>query len=108
MDLRTFYQKVREVESSIAEDPTLVTSLQTSEGGKPGIISEVTRANAARMIAEGKARLTSGEEAKVHRAHLQANLERMRRDLEARNLQVTVISEAELRRMRDGGRGTKG
>ena len=39
MDLRTFYQKVREVQSSIADDPTLVTSLQTPEGGKPGIIS---------------------------------------------------------------------
>jgi len=108
MDLRTFYQRVREVASSIADDPTLVTSLQTPEGGKPGIISEVTRTNAARMIAEGKARLASGEEAEAHRAHLQASLERMRRELESRNLQVTVISEAELRRMRDGGRGSKG
>jgi hypothetical protein len=64
MDLRQFYRKIREVESSIAEKYPLVTSYATGDGGKEGGVVEVPRYQAARMIVEGKARLSTDEERK--------------------------------------------
>jgi hypothetical protein len=62
MDLRYFFQKVRENESLIDEAFTLVTSIETAEGGKPGTVTEVSRALAARMIAQGIAEFASAAE----------------------------------------------
>lgn len=66
MDLRQFFKKIREVEASLAEHFPLVSSLETGDGGKPGVLSEVPRCQAARMILEGKARLASEEEKQVY------------------------------------------
>jgi hypothetical protein len=64
MDLRQFYRKIREIESTIPDKYPLVTSLATGDGGKEGLVSEVPRYQAARMIVEGKARLSTDEEKK--------------------------------------------
>jgi hypothetical protein len=66
MDLRQFYRKIRGVEASIPEPYPLVTSLGTADGGKEGLVAEVPRFNAARMIVEGKARLATDDEKKSH------------------------------------------
>ena len=66
MDLRQFFKKIREVEAGIVEQFPLVASVETGDGGKSGVLSEVPRYQAARMIVEGKARLASGEEKQVY------------------------------------------
>ncbi len=63
MDLRIYYRKVREAEAKIAEPFAVVMSLETSDGGKPGVMSEVTRFSAAKQVAEGRARVATAEEA---------------------------------------------
>jgi hypothetical protein len=67
MDLKIFYQKVRETETTIADDPVLVVSLETGDGGRPGVVSEVPRLVGARMIVEGKARLAVEHEISEYR-----------------------------------------
>ena len=62
MDLRVFYQKMRKIEQEITSDHPVVVSLETPDGGKPGIRTEVTRENAARMIVEGRCRLATKSE----------------------------------------------
>ena len=62
MDLRVFYQKIRQLEQEIEEPHVVVVSLETPDGGKPGVKTEVTRENAARMVVEGRARLASSSE----------------------------------------------
>jgi hypothetical protein len=62
MDLRGYYQKIKEIESKIADLFTVIVSLETADGGKPGMHTEVSRALAARMIVEGIARLATPEE----------------------------------------------
>jgi len=64
MDLRQFYRKIREIESSIPDKYPFVTSLATDDGGKEGVLAEVPRYQAARMIVESKARLATDEEKK--------------------------------------------
>jgi hypothetical protein len=72
MDLRQFYRKIREIESSIPDKYPFVTSLATDDGGKEGVLAEVPRYQAARLIVEGKARLATDEEKKEYLDNLAA------------------------------------
>ncbi len=67
MDLRVFYQKIRSVENEIKEPHVVVLSLDTPDGGKAGLRTEVSRGHAAKMVVEGSARLASVEEAEEFR-----------------------------------------
>ena len=62
MDLRLFYRKIREVEAAIEGAYPIVVSLATPDGGIAGVLSEVSRAAAARQIVEGKVRLANETE----------------------------------------------
>ena len=62
MDLKAFYQKMRKLEQEITKDHVVVVSVETPDGGKPGIRTEVSRENAARMITEGRCRLATKSE----------------------------------------------
>src|SRR5690242_15334289 len=63
MDLKIYYQKVREKRASIAEAFPVVVSQETGDGGKDGVLTEVTPDLAAKMIVDGTAHLASAEEA---------------------------------------------
>lgn len=106
MDLRVFYQKIRQVEASLAEKDVVVISHETPDGGRAGVPSEVPKAVAARMIVEGKARLASAEESTTFREQ-RAEAKREADQLAAAGrVQVTVISDSDLRALR--GNGKKG
>jgi hypothetical protein len=62
MDLRVYYQKIRKIEAEIADEFPVVVSRETSDGGKPGLKSQVPRYLAARLIAEDKASLATAEQ----------------------------------------------
>ncbi len=68
MDLRAYFQKIRKVESELAEPFVVVVSRETADGGKPGVKTEVPRALAARLIVEDHAALASPEEAEAFRS----------------------------------------
>lgn len=73
MDLRVYYRRIREVESTLPEPFVVLVSLATPDGGKAGVTTEVSRHAAARLIADGRARIASGEEAaKFHLENQQA------------------------------------
>ncbi|HLJ47564.1 MAG TPA: hypothetical protein VKU01_16225 [Bryobacteraceae bacterium] len=67
MDLRAYFQKIRSTEKSIAAEHVIVVSLETQDGGREGQSSEVTRANAAKLIVDGKARLATPAESAAYR-----------------------------------------
>jgi hypothetical protein len=62
MDVRIFFQKVRQVEAAITTPHAVVVSLETPDGGKAGTMTEVSRIMASRLVVENKARLASDEE----------------------------------------------
>jgi hypothetical protein len=68
MDLRKYYKAIREIETKIEGAYAIVTSLDTPDGGKAGIQSEVPRALAARMVVQGAARLATGDERRAFEA----------------------------------------
>jgi len=62
MDLRIYYQKVRDVEAKIAEEFPFVVSRETPDGGKAGVKTQVPRRIAAKLIVEGLAELPETKE----------------------------------------------
>jgi hypothetical protein len=63
MDLRAYYQKIRRIEAGIPEEAVVMVSRETPDGGRAGVLTEVPRAVAARLIADEKADLATTDEA---------------------------------------------
>ena len=93
MDMRTFFQKIKQVETAIPDEFVIVVSLETPDGGKPGVMTEVVRSRAARLVVEGRARLASVEEACEFRQEAKDAVEAFARAERAQNVRVMVIPE---------------
>ena len=91
MDLRAYYRKVREVESSLPQAFVILVSRETPDGGKAGVMSEVSRLSAAKQVAEGRASVATEEEATAfHQNNL--NAKRVADEAAALNrMQVVVM-----------------
>lgn len=66
MDLRQYYLSIQQLEESIQGNAVVVVSTDTDDGGRAGILSEVTRHVAARMVVEGRAMLATPEQQASH------------------------------------------
>ena len=96
MDVRQYYRKIREVEAVLTEPYPLLVSLDTPDGGKAGLVSEVSRTLAARMIVEGCAVLASEAEQEQYwerQAEMKKSLEKAEM---ARRVQVAIITDSDL------------
>ena len=96
MDLRAYYKKVREAEAELAGEHVVIVSFATSEGGKDGVPTEVPRAIAARLIAEGRGRAGTADEAAAFRDAMREAREKHEREEAARRMQVMVIPSYEM------------
>lgn len=103
MDLRDYYQKLREAQATMASEHVVVVSLATSDGGKAGVRTEVRRAEAARMIVDQRARLASEEEADEYRREVRETRDRAEQAAALERMQVTIISDSELKALRERG-----
>ena len=107
MDLRVYYQKIREMETKIADEFPLVVSVETADGGKGGTKTEVPRRLAAKLLVEGTVRLASKDEMKAHREALAEAKRVADRAAAAAKVQLTVLSVTELDKLRGEARGNK-
>ena len=107
MDMRIYYTKIHNVEASLPNDWNIVISLDTAEGGKAGIASEVTRRNAARLIVDGRARIATEDEARAFRESLIEAKRAVDEANAASRIQVTLVPTADLQALKSGSRPTK-
>jgi hypothetical protein len=87
---------MREIESTINEPFPVVVSLETPDGGKAGMLTEVSRFNAAKMIIEGRALLANDSQKQTYReqqAMLRSAAEKA--DL-AKRVQVAILADSDL------------
>jgi hypothetical protein len=95
VDLKAYFKKVAEIAETLVEGDQLVVSQETSDGGKAGVMTEVTKAIASRLIAEGKARLAT----EVEKSQWLAELEEKRKHFEqavlAKTVHLQVVRELE-------------
>jgi hypothetical protein len=107
MDLRAYYQRIRDAAAAIEEPFPIVMSLATADGGKEGMPIEVTRQLAAKMMVEGSARLASAAEARQFREQ-QAEAKRLAdQAAAAARVQLTVLTTDDLNRLRNPGKHAK-
>lgn len=107
MDVKTYYQRIREMEATIATPYTVVMSLPTEDGGKRGVLVEVPRHLAAKMIVEGSAEIAPEQQAAQF---LQAQLAACKAAGEAAvaaKLEVTMLPSDELKRLTEDVRKLK-
>jgi hypothetical protein len=101
MDLRSYYRKVRDAETTLTGEHIVMVSLETSEGGKPGVLTEVPRTIAAKLIAEMRARVATDDESlEFHETHREAR-EASEQEEAAKRVQVMVIPSHELKKQRE-------
>jgi hypothetical protein len=74
MELRNYFQKIKQVESTIEDPFTLVVSLETGDGGKAGTFTEVSRSLAAKLIVNGLARLADAAEKQAYYGQMPAEM----------------------------------
>jgi hypothetical protein len=97
MDLRVYYSKVREAEATLTEEHPVMVSLATSEGGKAGVRTETPKHIAARLIAEGRARVATPEEAEQFRELHREARARYEQQEASRRIQVVMIPQTDLK-----------
>lgn len=97
MDVKQYYRKINEAEAGLKDKYPMVISLETADGGKAGIVSEVSRALAAKLIVEGRAVLASEPEIERYRSE-QASAKRNAERAElAKRVQVAIIADPDLK-----------
>lgn len=96
MDVKEYYRKVRGIESTIDGEFAVVVSNETADGGKAGRKTEVAKLQAAKLVAEGRARLATEEETRQYFAEIADR----RKEIENANLQqrLGMAAVAELER----------
>ncbi len=104
MNLKGYYKNIRETEETITEEFPIVVSLDTPEGGRAGVTTEVTRAMAAKGVVERWARLASDDEAQSFREASRQARRAIQEEDARRKLQVTVIADSDLRDLREAVR----
>ena len=107
MDLKLYYQKMREAKARITDEFPVMMSQETDDGGKPGILTEVTREIAARMLVEGTARVAGAAEAVAFRERQEEALRAVEQAIAATKVQLTVVPTNELTRLRGAARAAK-
>jgi hypothetical protein len=93
VDLRQYFKKLRDTENGLADRYPLVVSLETSDGGTAGTVSEVTREQAAKLIVENCARLANEAEKKIYFDKQASEKKAADRAEMARRVQVTIIGQ---------------
>lgn len=100
MDLTAYYQKIRTTEAAITDTYPIVVSLATPDGGKAGVMTEVTRAIAAKMIVNGEASLAPTAAAAAFRTSAVAAKAAADQAAAASKMQFAVLTPAELNKLK--------
>ena len=101
MDLRLYYQKIRDTAAKIEDEFPVLVSRETGDGGKAGTLTEVPRRIAAKMVVEGTAQVASPAQ-KASFRDAQAEAKRVADQLSAAaQVHVTVLSSSELDKLKN-------
>jgi|WetSurMetagenome_2_1015567.scaffolds.fasta_scaffold465438_2 hypothetical protein len=107
MDLRGYYKRIQELEQTIDSKDIWVVSVETPDGGKAGVITEVPKRIGCQMVVEGRARLATSEEAQDFLTCQQEQRQSAEQLQASRRLQIGVISDQDLRSIKAALRPSK-
>lgn len=93
MDLKGYFRKVKDLEKKIQDRDFYVVSLATQDGGKAGVMTQVSRRVGCQLIVEGKAREAKDDEVAKFEAELAARRLAHEKQEAVSRIQVQVISD---------------
>lgn len=91
MDLRQYYKKLHELEASIPEAHVLVVSLDSGDGGKEGVMTEVSRRNACQLILDGRAKRAEPKQDEDFRLNEMLKRDEFQRSKTASRIQFQMV-----------------
>lgn len=97
MDLKQYFKKIKDTEETIASPYPFIVSLDTADGGKAGIVMEVSRHQAAKAIVENRAILATEEQKKAYVERESARKKAIEKADIARRLQIAIVSDPQFR-----------
>lgn len=100
MDLKLYYQKVRDAALQIEEPFPVVVSRETADGGKDGVLTEVAQGLAAKMVVEGSARVATAAEAEEFRQRHADERLALEQAAAAAKVQLAVLSSDDLNKLK--------
>jgi len=95
VDLKQYFRKMREIEGTIIEPFVFIVSLETPDGGKAGMVTEVSRFSAAKMIIEGRAVLASESQKEAYLAQQETARNAAEKAQLAKRVQVAILADPE-------------
>ena len=101
MDLRMYYQKIRDVEATIPTQYVVTISKATDDGGKSGLPVEVTRPVAAKMVVDGWAVLATAAQTTAFQQQQAAAFKAAQEAAAAARVEVTMVSSTDLKKLTD-------
>ncbi len=100
MDIRMYFEKMREIEASISEPFVVVSSLPTPDGGKAGNLTQVARHAAAKLLVENRARLANEDEVREYKDRADRTRAEAEQALAKSRLQFTLLTDQESKALR--------
>ena len=89
MDLKRYYHEIRETEKALPP-VCVIRSLETQDGGVAGVLTEVTRQVAARMIVERRAERANEKDSGQFLAKRRAASEEAQKQAELKQYRVVL------------------
>ena len=100
MDLKLYFHKIRTIEATIPGEHAVVVSLETSDGGREGQLSEVSRAVAAKLVVQGKGRLANEQETDEFKAATREAIKVADETSMKDRVQLNVLNECDVELLR--------
>ncbi|MBL8179946.1 MAG: hypothetical protein JNK48_35025 [Bryobacterales bacterium] len=95
MDVKQYFQRVRELAMQLPGEEVVIKSLPTPNGGKAGILTEVNRQTAAKQIIDGNAVLATEKESTEYYSEMEAKRQIAERALALSRLQISLSTAAQ-------------
>ncbi|MFN7920743.1 MAG: hypothetical protein U0Q16_11635 [Bryobacteraceae bacterium] len=100
MDLKVYFRQIREMAAEIKKDFVVVASKWNANGAKDGVLTEVSRDLAAKLIVDDKARLADDGETARYYQELQKAADKAQEEDRISKVQFAVLSEADVERLK--------
>lgn len=92
MDVRKYFRKIKELQAELGPADVIVCSLDTHDGGRAGVLTEVSPRVAGELIVNQRARLATPEETAGYRKAQADALHQAEEAKAAQRIQVHLLA----------------
>lgn len=99
MDVKQYFQRVRELAAQIPADAVVIKSIATTNGGRAGVMTEVNRYTAAKQVIDGNAVLATEDESAAYHHEMELRRQVAERAQALSRLQISLSTATQIPNM---------